>query len=144
MAPPPRGCMTARADWQQWNVPMRFTAMMRSHSSGVLSMNGLMTSMPALFTRIDNDPTSASVVATAASTLARSAMSMPMPSNVCAVFLGGARRGVDRAGLVEVTHHHRGAGLGERRDHCGTDAASAAGDQCDLSGQAHDTSSSAQ
>ena len=56
MAPPPRGCMTARADWQQWNVPMRFTAMMRSHSSGVLSTNGLMTSMPALFTRIDKRP----------------------------------------------------------------------------------------
>ena len=45
-----------RTAWQHAIWPLRFTSQRRSHVSSVDSMNGSMTSMPALFTRMSIGP----------------------------------------------------------------------------------------
>ena len=57
--------------------PLRLTAMMRSHSSSVESTNGLITSMPALLTRMSGGPAAARTSSSAALTLAEETRRRP-------------------------------------------------------------------
>ena len=56
MRPHPASIMSGTTAWRQWNVPVRLTAIMRSHASGVMSRNDSKPSMPALVTRIPTVP----------------------------------------------------------------------------------------
>ena len=68
--------------------------MMRSHSSSVESTNGLITSMPALLTRMSGGPTAARTSSSAALTLAEdetsTATPRALPSSVSAVALAAS------------------------------------------------------
>ena len=75
MRPQPAATMSGIADCRQWNVPVRFTASMRSHASSVMSVNVWNSSKPALVTMISIGPSSARTFAIAASTAARSVTS---------------------------------------------------------------------
>ena len=111
--------------------------MIRSHSSGVLSTNGLMMSIPALLTRTESGPSSASMPAMAASTLSRRVMSMPSAEDRRAPLLPDAGRGVEGADLVEIADRHRRARLRQRVRHRRADATRTTRDQCDPSRQTH-------
>src|SRR5437016_2581818 len=67
--------MSGTPDWMQWNVPVRFTASMRSHASTVMSVNSRNSSRPALVTTIATGPSSVRAFAIALSTAARSVTS---------------------------------------------------------------------
>src|ERR1700712_3553917 len=64
--------MSGSADCVTWNVPVRFTEMMRSHCSVVMSMKRSNPSLPAPFTSTSTGPSSPRTCSTAASTAARS------------------------------------------------------------------------
>ena len=64
--------MSGSTDWMQWNVPVRFTAMIRSHSSVLISMMGSKPSFPAPLTSTSTGPRARRVCSTASSTCARS------------------------------------------------------------------------
>ena len=66
--PHPAAIMSGIADWMQWNVPVRFTSIIRDHASGVMSVNDSNSSKPALVTMISIGPSSARTFAIAAST----------------------------------------------------------------------------
>ncbi len=75
MRPQPAASMSATAACTQVNVPVRLTAMMRSHVSGVMSSSAVNDSMPALVTRSSTGPSPARTLSKAAATDARSATS---------------------------------------------------------------------
>ena len=56
--PHPAATMSATANWRQVNVPVRFTAISRSHFSGVMSSTGSNASIPALVTTMVTGPSS--------------------------------------------------------------------------------------
>ena len=56
MRPHPAATMSATASWRQVNVPVRFTAISRSHFSGVISSTGSNASIPALVTTMVTGP----------------------------------------------------------------------------------------
>ena len=56
MRPHPSSIMSGTTAWQQSNVPVRLTAMMRFHFSAVILRNGSKPSSPALFTRMVGRP----------------------------------------------------------------------------------------
>jgi hypothetical protein len=76
MRPQPAAIMSGSAAWTQVKVPVRFTAMIRSHFSAVMSRTASKDSMPALVTRISIGPRSRRICANAWSTDARSATSV--------------------------------------------------------------------
>ena len=91
MRPQPAATMSGTAACTQVNVPVRLTAMIRSHVSAVMSSSGSNDSMPALVTRISTGPSSARTRANAASTEARSATSTSTAIDLAAR-VGRARR----------------------------------------------------
>ena len=58
MRPQPASIMSGTASCRQTKVPVRFTAMIRSHFSGVISITGSKASTPALVTTIVMGPRS--------------------------------------------------------------------------------------
>ena len=48
MRPHPASIMSGTAAWRQWKVPVRLTAIMRSHASAVMSRKSAKPSIPAL------------------------------------------------------------------------------------------------
>ena len=52
MRPQFAATMSGSATWQQWNVPVRLTSIIRAHDSGVISMNGAKPTKPALVTKM--------------------------------------------------------------------------------------------
>ena len=60
--------MSGIAAWRQWNVPVRFTAIMAFHASRVMSVNAANAAMPALVTMIATGPSSRRTAASAPST----------------------------------------------------------------------------
>src|SRR3954451_2327356 len=83
--PHPAAIMSGIADWMQWNVPVRFTSIIRLHPSGVMSVNDSNRSNPALVTMISIGPSSARTFAMAASTAGRSLTSTAIPMAVAPV-----------------------------------------------------------
>ena len=57
--------MSGIAACTQWNVPVRFTASIRSHCSSVMSVNDRNSSSPALVTTISTGPRSVRTLAIA-------------------------------------------------------------------------------
>ena len=72
MRPHPASIMSGTADCTQWKVPVRLTAMIRSHASTVRSVNFTKPSIPALVTRIPIGPNAPRERSIAASTAVRS------------------------------------------------------------------------
>src|SRR5579864_1217440 len=72
MRPQPASIMSGTADWTEWKVPVRLTARMRSQASGVMSVNAMNPSMPALVTSTSTGPRAWRTLSSAASTDARS------------------------------------------------------------------------
>ena len=68
MRPQPAASMSGTAGCTHENVPVRLTAMMRSHFSAVIAARGSNDSTPALVTRISTGPSSARTRANAAAT----------------------------------------------------------------------------
>src|SRR5207248_2356739 len=58
MRPQPAASMSGTAACRQWNVPVRLTASMRSHASGLMSVKVANSSTPALVTMICTGPSS--------------------------------------------------------------------------------------
>ena len=127
--------MSATAAWTQMNVPVRFTATMRSHFSGVMSSSGVNDSMPALVTRSSTGPSSARTRANADSTDCRSATSTSTASASVpdARSSGGGRLG--RAPVLVEDRDAMSVG-GELLRDAEPDARSAAGDDCDAAHRA--------
>ncbi len=113
--------------------PFKLMAMIRSHSSSVESTNGLMTSMPALLTRMSGGPTSARTRSRARSTLAdddtSSATPMALPASVPAVEAAASPSRSATTTVAPASANRLGDG--------GADAARRAGDESDGSVEAH-------
>ena len=74
--------MSGTAAWRQWKVPVRLTAIMRSHVSASMSRKSANPSMPALVTMIPTGPKAERTSSSAASMAARSLTSTRAPSAV--------------------------------------------------------------
>ena len=79
MRPHPASSMSGTAAWTQAKVPVRLTAMIRSHASGVMSASGVNDSMPALVTRIPTGPSASRDIGDGGVDRARSATSTSTP-----------------------------------------------------------------
>ncbi len=77
MQPLPCRSMIAPAAWQQMNVPVRFTPIIRFHSSRPSSSAGLGMLIPALFTNTSSAPDVWSARSHSACTCCGSVMSQP-------------------------------------------------------------------
>jgi hypothetical protein len=74
--------MSGTTAWQQSNVPVRLTAMMRFQTSAVILRNELKPSIPALLTKMVGRPTLSRTSVTAASMRGRSVTSTVRPTAV--------------------------------------------------------------
>ena len=72
MRPHPASIMSGAAACRQWKVPVRLTAIIRSHASAVMSRNSVKPSIPALVTMISTGPRAERTSSRAASMAARS------------------------------------------------------------------------
>ena len=83
MRPHPASIMSGTAACRQWKVPVRLTAIMRSHASGVMSRNSVKPSIPALVTMISIGPradrTSSRAVSMAARSLTSTTAAQAVP-----------------------------------------------------------------
>lgn len=75
MAPPPESRISGTAAWVIRNGPVRFTSITRCHSSGVVSISGLNTAIPALLTSASRRPNRSVTAAISRATDSRSATS---------------------------------------------------------------------
>ncbi len=82
MRPQPASIMSGTASCTQVKVPVRFTAIKRSHFSGVISTTGSKASMPALVTTMVIGPRSWRTEAYTRSIAPRSATSTSYPDAV--------------------------------------------------------------
>lgn len=113
---PWRAAIRRAASWPARKQPFRLVSSTESQSSTVTSRNGLVTAMPALFTRMSTTPSSASVASKAAETEPGSVTSMATAAAVPAGGLDLGLQGFQLAGLTGGQGHLRaglGQGLGE-------------------------------
>src|SRR5215510_14084649 len=114
--PPPWRRITRATACAQRKTPVRFTAITRFHSSGVMASLDFSTLMPALLMRTSIRPPPE---ASAASSLSASRKRAPrdLPGHAL------------RARAVKVTGHHLGARFREAESDDAADASAGAGDQ---------------
>src|SRR5260370_1136985 len=105
--PHPAASMSGTAACRQWNVPVRLTARIRAHASGVISVNAANSSNPALVTMISTGPSSVRTLRSASSTADRSVTSTSQASARAAAGRRGGRlvgvaEAAERAGLSSI------------------------------------------
>ena len=130
MRPHLASIMSGTAACRQWKVPVRLTAIMRSHASAVMSRNSVKPSIPALVTMISTGPkaerTSSRAVSMAARSLTSTTPARAVPPEP--VISAGHRGG---GVAVDVEHADPVAPLGQLAADGPAHAGPTTGDDCD-------------